>query len=115
MTDQLQSMPTLDELAAHPELAFELPRSALLALHTRVVVVLAAITGPLSSMDPDARRQISEDHLLGVNEAAKRLSASKDWLYRHASRLPFTVRVGRQLRFSSVGIDRFIHSRQGRS
>src|SRR5213595_2340784 len=46
------------------------------------------------------------DRLLTVAEAAERLACSKDWLYRH--RLPFAVRNGRQLRFSAVGLDRYI-------
>jgi predicted DNA-binding transcriptional regulator AlpA len=40
---------------------------------------------------------------------------SKDWLYHHARQLPFTVRTGRLLRFSSHGIDRYIRTRQNRA
>jgi len=55
-----------------------------------------------------------EDHLLTVTEAAERLGTSCDWLYRHAHKLPFTVRLGsRQLRFSSKGIERYLRNRQG--
>ena len=55
------------------------------------------------------------DTLLRVGDAAKRLGMTKDYLYRHADQLPFTVRPGRrQLRFSSQGIDRYIKQRQGR-
>lgn len=32
----------------------------------------------------------TEDRLLAAGEAAKLLSVSEDWLYRHAKRLPFT-------------------------
>jgi excisionase family DNA binding protein len=53
------------------------------------------------------------DTLLRVDDAARRLGTSLDWLYRHAKRLPFTVRQGHQLRFSSQGIDRYIKQRQG--
>ena len=52
--------------------------------------------------------------LLNAREAARRLSLSTDYLYRHAKTLPFTVRVGRQLRFSAQGIERYIRLRQGR-
>ena len=55
-----------------------------------------------------------EDHLLTVPEAAERLGTSCDWLYRHAHKLPFTIRLGsRQLRFSSRGIERYLRNRQG--
>jgi len=48
------------------------------------------------------------DQLLDVEEAAKRLSMSKDYLYRHKDKFPFTRREGRKLLFSSSGIDRYI-------
>jgi predicted DNA-binding transcriptional regulator AlpA len=53
-----------------------------------------------------------EDRLLTVEAAAKRLALAPDTLYRKAKDLPFTVRIGHQVRFSSVGIDKFIRSRQ---
>jgi excisionase family DNA binding protein len=48
------------------------------------------------------------DELLDVDEAARRLGMSKDYLYRHAESFPFTRRVGRSLRFSARGIDEYI-------
>ena len=33
--------------------------------------------------------------MLDVKEAAEKLKTSKDYLYRHADKLPFTVHVGR--------------------
>jgi predicted DNA-binding transcriptional regulator AlpA len=61
-----------------------------------------------------AERQVQPDHLLNVDEAAQQLNASADWLYRNADKLPFTVRVGRNLRFSAQGVQRYIRSRAGR-
>ena len=58
-------------------------------------------------------RVATGDTLLRVPDAAARLGTTTDWLYRHAKQLPFTVRQGRQLRFSSQGIDRYIRQRQG--
>jgi len=49
--------------------------------------------------------QDEADVLLTVEEAAARLKCSRDWLYKRAKRLPFTFRVGRNLRFSERGID----------
>jgi predicted DNA-binding transcriptional regulator AlpA len=54
------------------------------------------------------------NRLLDVEEAAGRLGCSPSWLYRHSKRLPFVVRTGRSLRFSSKGIDSFIRIRQER-
>jgi excisionase family DNA binding protein len=52
--------------------------------------------------------------LLNVEEAAERTGMSQDWLYRHSSTLPFTVKVGRSLRFSEAGLEKWIRSRSGR-
>ena len=48
------------------------------------------------------------DELLMVEPAAARLGLSVDYLYRNHSRLPFTRRMGRSLRFGSLGIDEYI-------
>ena len=85
-----------------------------------VIVQLGALQQRLAARWMDERSaQAAEldggDTLLRVDDAAARLGTSRDWLYRHAAQLPFTVRAGRrQLRFSSGGIDRYIRQRQGR-
>jgi excisionase family DNA binding protein len=54
----------------------------------------------------------TDDRLLTVEEASRKLGVTKDYLYRHAGHFPFTVRVGpRQLRFSLHGMDRYIRQR----
>lgn len=52
------------------------------------------------------------DELLDVEEAARRLGTSEDFLYRKKD-LPFRVRVGKRLRFSAQGLERYIRLRQG--
>lgn len=54
------------------------------------------------------------DTLLTVDEAAERLGVSADWLYRRTQTLPFVVRVGRHVRYSAHGIDKYIRSHVGR-
>ena len=56
---------------------------------------------------------VTRDRLLDVKEAAEKLRRSADWLYRHASELPFVVRDGRLLRFSEQGIETYIRQRMG--
>ena len=69
----------------------------------------------IESTEERAASQPAEgDRLLTVEEAAQRLGVAPDWLYRRTTRLPFTVRLGRTLRFSEVGITRWIRSRRGR-
>ena len=109
------AIPTLDELASNPDLVRELPPECVAALHSRCLLALNALwsrqlamqvaSAPAAPPEPDV--------LLTVPQAAERLQQTSDWLYRHARHLPFTVRVGRQLRFSSRGIGRFIRERAG--
>lgn len=56
------------------------------------------------------RSQGEADNLLTVEEAAMKLKCSEDWLYKRAKRLPFTIRVGRNLRFSERGIEEAIRA-----
>ena len=52
------------------------------------------------------------DHLLNLKEAAKVLSVSKDWLYKH-KKLPFVKRLGpKMLRYSYQGIQEYIASKK---
>jgi excisionase family DNA binding protein len=51
------------------------------------------------------------DELLCIEEAAARLGVSRDYLYRHSAKFPFTRRLGRKLLFSSLGIDKHIRQR----
>ena|SRR5437773_11313341 len=56
-----------------------------------------------------------EDRLLNIAEAAAKLAVKTGWLYRNADLLPFTVRpTPRRLRFSLIGIERYIAQRRGR-
>jgi predicted DNA-binding transcriptional regulator AlpA len=53
------------------------------------------------------------DRLLDAEEAAKLLSMSTDWLYRHAKKLPFTRKLGpKMLRFSHQGIVKWMATRK---
>ncbi len=53
-----------------------------------------------------------DDRLINVNEAAALLHVPKDWIYRHASRLPFTRRLGgKALRFSYRELQRWLANR----
>jgi predicted DNA-binding transcriptional regulator AlpA len=57
--------------------------------------------------------QQEADRLLNVGEAAKMLSMSEDWLYRHAKKLPFTHKLGpKVLRFSEQGLVKWMATRK---
>lgn len=78
----------------------ELPRllGDLEEIRTTALARLAAPAPPVQS----------HDALLDVDEAAVRLGTSRSYLYRNASRFPFTRRMGRSLRFSANGIEHYI-------
>lgn len=50
----------------------------------------------------------AEDRVLDVEAASKRLGVSVDWLRRQGAKLPFIVRMGASVGYSSVKIDRWI-------
>ncbi len=111
------SIPSLNDLAAHPEQATDLSPHAVTILLTQLASLQNVLLGRLVvGMSPEARREeVGEDRLLLIDEAATMLSMTRDYLYRHADELPFTVRPApKQLRFSKLGIQRYIRQRQGR-
>jgi excisionase family DNA binding protein len=108
---------SLDDLVEDPNRANTLPPEVASALLLRCAVAQSALIGRLLAAptgSPNGIKDAHDDHLLDVEEAARRLGTSQDYLYRNAKKLPFTVRIGSRLRFSARGIDRFIRARQGR-
>ena len=54
-----------------------------------------------------------EDRLLDIEEAAKLLSVSQDYLYHNRKKLPFARKLGpKMLRFSYVGALRWMESKK---
>src|SRR5262249_35040761 len=65
----------------------------------------ARITAPAAGKPSDLSDQ--EARNLDITEAARRLGISRDWLYRHASELPFALKIGRRLVFDSLALERW--------
>jgi len=84
---------------------------ALLSQLSALQSVMAARLVSATDLDESVTTQ---DTLLTVAQAAERLGVSKDWLFRRSRTLPFVVRLGRHLRFSNRGIDRYLRNRTGR-
>lgn len=113
----LMSVPTLDQIILHPEQAKELPMQVAADLLAQVASLQPLLLSRLFlGMTHDSRKEDSGgDRLLLVTEAASLLGMTNDYLYRHADKFPFTVRPApRQIRFSRLGIQRYIAQRQGR-
>ena|SRR5215467_3275265 len=100
------------ELVKDPSQVTEVDPSQIPALLAQLSAVQSSMAARLVSASPEAKP--ADDVLLDVTEAAIKLGVSEDWLYRRTRSLPFVVRVGRHIRFSSNGIDRFIRNKMGR-
>ncbi len=103
----IRPVPTLADLAAHPERVDELTPEEARAMLAQLVTLQA----PLLARALVASVGRDPGELLTVDVAARRIGLSEDWLYRHAAKLPFTVHVGRQVRFSARWLEAYIAAR----
>ena len=76
----------------------------------RVDVLLRSVIEDLRDVEADVpgANGADPDQLINVNEAAEILGVKVRYLYEHHDQLPFTRRIGRQLRFSKQGITRYL-------
>lgn len=84
-----------------------------------VLAQLAAAQGLLAARlfsreEACVGKQSNGDRLVAIGEAAEKLGVTPDWLYRRGDKLPFVVRMGRNVRFSEQGIEKYIRQRMGR-
>jgi hypothetical protein len=103
---------------------FTLPDAAMVP-QERIAPMLAQLAALQSApaarliQDPGTQNQSQQtatetEELLTAEQAAALLSVSVDWMYRHASGLPFTKRLSRKaLRFSKAGLLRWRAGRKG--
>lgn len=100
----------------------DVPRGELPDLLADVERIKAAGWLRLTDRTPPEATQ-GEERLLTAPQAAERLGVSEDWLRRHQEAMPFLVRLRRDkkdkgrasVRFSAVGLDRWIRTREGRT
>lgn len=92
----------------------DLPTEQIPALLTELAAASLQLAARLLAGSNGVEAQADTAKLLTVAEAAERTGMSRDYLYRHADNLPFAVRVGRSLRFSQAGLEKWIRSRSGR-
>ncbi len=112
---RLGIVPTPAELLADPERALDLPFPEAATMLARVGALDALLRVRLAaSQAPESDREqpAGEDGLLSAADAARRTGMSKRWLYVHADTLPFARRIGRAVRFSPAGIERWLSTRK---
>jgi predicted DNA-binding transcriptional regulator AlpA len=106
--------PTLTDLLGDPTRISALPKDAIAELRGQIAKLDTLLLSRLLTRE-QPQRGIDGDRLLTAAEAAQKLGATQDWLYRHANALPFAVGMGKKhLRFSEVGMERYIRQRTGR-
>lgn len=112
----MNAVPKLADLVAEPGKAALVPPEAIPPMLGDLERLKATLWARLAlpARGGHAEGAPDGDRLLDVQEAAAKLGTSRDYLYRHSSKLPFTVRMGRQVRFSEAGISRYIRQRAGR-
>ena len=96
----------------------DIPTESIAPVITRLSSLQTALAARLIHMPTNSSRQDSkpegDDELLMTADAAKLLNVSEDWVYRRASRLPFTRRLSRKtLRFSRAGLLRWRAAKAG--
>ena len=112
-TEHVTEPVDLAALVEDPARVARVPPGRIPALLSQLSALQGAMAARLISADRDEAAS-AEETLLTVDEAAERLGVSKDWLFRRSRTLPFVVRLGRHLRFSGRGIDRYLRNRTGR-
>ena len=111
---KVAAVPTLADLLGDLASISALPMDAIAELRGQIAMLDSLLLSQLL-IGKLAEPGMDGDRLLTAAQAAQKLSATEDWLYRHANTLPFAVRVGKKhLRFSDAGIERYIRQRTGR-
>lgn len=108
-------VPKLTDLLSDPAKVSLVPSEAIptMLADLEKLKALLWVRLSLSQVSPNGTGE-KGDRLLNAKEAAAMLHTSTDYLYRHSSKLPFTVHMGRKILFSEAGIARFIRARMGR-
>ena len=101
----------LSALVNDPSGIEAVPASQIPALLARLSSLQTAIAARLMVT---GEKTVETDNMLTIEQAAERLGVSADWIYRRSKKLPFIVRLGRNVRCSARELDRFLRNRVGR-
>lgn len=102
----------LAELILNPESVTAVDPNLIPAFIISLSSLQASLAAQLeASKNESDKAPANGDRLVGIEEASQKTGLTTDWLYRHADSLPFVKRVGRSVRFSYNGMEKFIRQR----
>ena len=103
---KMKTLTTLDDLATDPSLAKSLSPEEAIGLLSSIGSIQPFLSAVAYS--GKVENESTGDRLLGVDEAADRLSCTVDWLYHQHKNLPFACKLFGQLRFRETGLEKYI-------
>jgi hypothetical protein len=103
----LTNVPTLTDICEHPEMIATLPPTVAVSLLEKIAALIPVLLAQAVTPTGNGHGEVADDRLLTVVELAARLRRSTDYVYRHCDQWGFTRRIGRDLRFSSVGFEKW--------
>ncbi len=104
-----------DTLAALEQVAANVPVPELPDLIGRLVSLEERARLRLRQGAPAATGATDADENVSAAAAARRLGVSRAWLYRHTPSLPFALKLGRRIVFSTRGLERWHRQRLGQA
>ena len=110
----LISVSTLTDICEHPEAITTLPPMVAVSLLGKIAALIPVLLAQAVTPTGNGHGEVAEDRLLTVVEVAERLRRSTDYVYRHCNEWAFTRRIGRDLRFSSVGFEKWLRVQSSR-
>jgi predicted DNA-binding transcriptional regulator AlpA len=109
--DALQTVPTLDELAADPAKAMKLPIEVAKALLVKVAGLQAALlTSALTSALTPTTSSI--DRFLDTGEVAAMIGKSRSWVEKNTAELPRRRKVGGEGKWSERDVQQWMKHRE---
>ncbi len=108
MSEPLKEVPTVDQILTDPGLVQDLP----VPVVQHLLIQVTALLPLLVSRSHSAPEKTPEDRILRIKEASIILGTTVDHLYRHHDKYPFAFKDGDSLRFSWLGIQKWIRARQ---
>jgi len=98
---------TLADIENAPERILELTPDEAMEMASRLAALQVGLVIRAHAKRPD----IGAERLLAIGEAARRMSVTANWLRRHASSLPFAVKMGKEWRFNESGLVKYLRQR----